>query len=1216
MTTASSFIYSWYTEDDEVGEEPRFVIRGFGLTETGKNVMIEISDFPVYLYVELPSHVSWKTSRMLLSHVQEKLLEMFNRFSVEPLKMALLYKKKLYFYSEEEYPFLFVAFKTQNDRLTIARFLTKNDVLTIYGKRYRVRCHEQDASGLLQFICFKNISSIGWVNVKNVIQNEDHNTYCDEVWECSYKDIFPGDSEVIPKFNIFAFDLEVYSSDHSKMPDARLKKDEIFQISIIGESQKLLLTLGTVDKTKFTQQNIQVIQYKNEKALLIGFAECVIRLRAHVLIGYNIFGFDIPYMMDRAKLHGIYNQFAAHGMIKNRICNEKKISWTSSAYKNQDFRFIDVIGRIVVDLLPQIKRDYKLSNYKLSTVAQHFLNADKDPVKPKDIFEFYDRFLQGCDELSIQLLTTIGEYCVKDSQLVLDLFQKLQLWIGLMEMAKICNVAVPCLYTQGQQIKVYSQIYKHCLYQKTVVESSQYHANINSNSKYTGAFVFDPSPGIYNDIIPFDFASLYPTTIIAYNIDFSTLVTDPNVPDDKCHVIQWNEHDGKSYKFRFIKSQKGVIPRMLEDLLNKRKQTKLQMKNYDKNSLMNTVLDKRQLSLKVSANSAYGIMGAIKGYLPFLPGAMSTTAMGRQSIMRAAKHVQEKYGGELIYGDSVCSYTPVMIRISKRKIYIVEIENLPNVLGHFLYWKTADNNKQFMELNHMCVETWSETGWTRIFRIIRHEFKKDSQCIYRVISPEGDLVDVTNDHSLLLKNGDIIKPTDPLINTAALLTNEFPEMNDCNDMTKTELDAYMFALCGTCTIPDWILYSSNIELISAYWRGFCKMHGVINPSDGLTQLCLESQLLCQMAFIIMNKLNLKPGKIECGYRCYFIKVIERSSQINHNHNILQPIAYNGYVYDLTTENNHFAAGIGHLIVHNTDSIYCHFPEIPNKELWDFAVKVENEFTSLFPSPMKLAFEEKIYKRFLILTKKRYMAFTQNADLSIDQLLTIRGVLLARRDNCKWIRSIYEKTVRTLMDLNNPLPKISAIEYIIQEEMIKLCSHYYDSSYITITKTVGSEYKKKTIIGYDESTGKITDLSKFKKRLQELDISMTDPKWLELYQKRMIPAHVQLANKMSDRGCPVAAGTRIEYVMLRHENTKAKQFQKIEDPEYQKEYSDVLPLDFLFILNLVKNSLQQLISVVFKNDHLIDDLIALHATKQNMMDEIKHLHEPKLVFVEK
>ncbi|MBS0628000.1 MAG: hypothetical protein JSS09_07300, partial [Verrucomicrobia bacterium] len=38
--------------------------------------------------------------------------------------------------------------------------------------------------------------------------------------------------------------------------------------------------------------------------------------------------------------------------------------------------------------------------------------------------------------------------------------------------------------------------------------------------------------------------SLYPTTIIAYNICWSTLVRDDKVPDDLCHIMEWEDHIG------------------------------------------------------------------------------------------------------------------------------------------------------------------------------------------------------------------------------------------------------------------------------------------------------------------------------------------------------------------------------------------------------------------------------------------------------------------------------------------------------------------------------------------------------------------------------------------------------------------------------------------------------------------------------------------------
>ena len=132
-------------------------------------------------------------------------------------------------------------------------------------------------------------------------------------------------------------------------------------------------------------------------------------------------------------------------------------------------------------------------------------------------------------------------------------------------------------------------------------------------------------------------------------------------------------------KYRFLKEPRGVLPTVIQNLLDARNHTrKVDMKkckqeidrlNKDtvENGNDNTaliiaqktlldVLDKRQLAFKVSANSMYGAMGVRRGYLPFMPGAMCTTYMGRTNIEVVAKTIPEKYGGELIYGDTDSNY--------------------------------------------------------------------------------------------------------------------------------------------------------------------------------------------------------------------------------------------------------------------------------------------------------------------------------------------------------------------------------------------------------------------------------------------------------------------------------------------------------------------------------------------------------------------------------
>ena len=139
-------------------------------------------------------------------------------------------------------------------------------------------------------------------------------------------------------------------------------------------------------------------------------------------------------------------------------------------------------------------------------------------------------------------------------------------------MASVCNVSAFALYTQGQQIKVYSQLYRYCMYENIVVEKDGY--SVSENERYVGAMVFPPIPGKYSMVVPFDFASLYPTTIIAYNIDYHTWVPPgSDIPDSMCHVMEWEDHLGcchdpkvirKMELNKYIDSEKAKIKKIRE----------------------------------------------------------------------------------------------------------------------------------------------------------------------------------------------------------------------------------------------------------------------------------------------------------------------------------------------------------------------------------------------------------------------------------------------------------------------------------------------------------------------------------------------------------------------------------------------------------------------------------------------------------------------------
>jgi DNA polymerase elongation subunit (family B) len=787
-TTNSIYIYSW----SETEEDYAISLRAYGMDANNLNSCIRITNFLKRVYIQLPE-MKFEWDSESAKTVETKIRSML--YSKNGFKNCkLVFRRKLYYASIDEksgkfktFPFLECAFSRLSDIKKISYELRnlKNTINVPGIGNIVVKMHEDNASSMLQLCCERNIPTIGWVKIFGLKCTSDETklTLCDNEYMVSCSNITPISADqtlTIPDLLCMSFDIETYSSNPNKMPSAELTKDKVFQISCVfnahGKSvhEKILLTLGNPDPA-VVGEGVSIFAYKTEDDMLMDFVNIIREKKPNVVAGYNIFGFDIPYMIDRLE-KGIscscIREWCVQGFHKYRQSPFKTIRWSSSAFKNQEFRVLEAEGVLHVDLLPIVRRDYKLDNYRLKTVSEYFLGPEntKDPLTYKDIFRAYEEAVVKKSKDGPRLLGECGKYVVQDSMLVAQLMNTLDVVIGLSEMASICNTSMFALYTQGQQIRVFSQIYRHCYSQQIVVERDGY--KVGENERYLGAYVIEPVPGVYDQVVPFDFQSMlvllfelfncllfnnltniftlfffnrYPSTIIAYNIDFSTMVVDPTIPDSMCNVFAFEDHVGcehdpkmeriatltayiddvnnvelkrlrirldnakskadkqairgsintvksrlKPYQversnlrkgipkfvmcekrnFRFLKEPKGIMPTVIQNLLDARKRTravikentkKIESGSCDKSTveklrLMNRVLDKKQLGFKVSSNSMYGAMGVKQGPLAFMPGAMCTTFMCRENIKIVAKQIPETFGGKLVYGDTDSCY--------------------------------------------------------------------------------------------------------------------------------------------------------------------------------------------------------------------------------------------------------------------------------------------------------------------------------------------------------------------------------------------------------------------------------------------------------------------------------------------------------------------------------------------------------------------------------
>jgi DNA polymerase elongation subunit (family B) len=140
-------------------------------------------------------------------------------------------------------------------------------------------------------------------------------------------------------------------------------------------------------------------------------------------------------------------------------------------------------------------------------------------------------------EHALAEVTKIVAYCVQDSDLVVDLFDKLNVWIGLNALSSVVGVTIIQLFTRGQQVRCLSQVWDKASRKGIILDK-----RIKDKVFYAGGFVFEPKPGLYDGVICLDFASLYPSIMRAMNICFTTLVPPDwyeHTPDGICNIINF-----------------------------------------------------------------------------------------------------------------------------------------------------------------------------------------------------------------------------------------------------------------------------------------------------------------------------------------------------------------------------------------------------------------------------------------------------------------------------------------------------------------------------------------------------------------------------------------------------------------------------------------------------------------------------------------------------
>lgn len=649
-------------------------------TSNSERVLVRVEDYNPFCRIELPHIVQGKSVKWNIDalKVYSKWLRDILKID-QPIDDGIIFKEmyKLYWHTVEKdnitqkvkYPFLICKFGTEAAMRHCVALINKQGYNVPQLGFIKSRVWETSISAIHRLVTDTDVGYGQWHQVSvNTVPDLDKISHNKFEYTASYRDMHPLPPEEtqgwITNPLTAAFDLECYSANHRAMCNPNYVTDVIFQCSYITQRlgdpesrKKYLLVLGLCGDIK----GADVIRYDYEVDLIDGITDIINETDPSLIIGYNIFRFDLDYIDKRLKLY--HRTLKPCGLIKDQESIIDCNSWKSSAYGMMTICSLVAEGRLTIDMYTIIKRDpaNKFDRYTLDYVSNYFLGRGKNDVTPKQMFEYYK---ECCDAKASddparageasRKMAEVGAYCLIDAILCIDLMEHLNTWIMLTELATIVLVSVMHIFTRGQQLRVQNQVYQFAYREDFVIDERP-----GSKDGFAGGSVDDPIVGKYKNLLIFDFSSLYPSIIRAFNICFTTLIPpESNIPDEMCHVLAWTEIDDKTkevkqYRYRFIKQEYfvGILPRICTHLTNERTKTRDQISDSNTN-IQNIVLNQRQLGLKVSNNSIFGALGVKEGRMPLPEGARSITAMGRKLKEIAANHVREKHNGVIVYGDT------------------------------------------------------------------------------------------------------------------------------------------------------------------------------------------------------------------------------------------------------------------------------------------------------------------------------------------------------------------------------------------------------------------------------------------------------------------------------------------------------------------------------------------------------------------------------------
>src|SRR3989338_2816687 len=429
--------------------------------------------------------------------------------------------------------------------------------------------------------------------------------------------------DLLHHWKILALDIETYAEKKEIDP----YKNPILMIAFSGIDENNAAFQKVITWKTFPHTLPFVEHVKDEAALLHRCREIISSYEPDILTGYFSDGFDLPYLKIRAEKLNVPFALSLDG----------SPILTTANFRDGESR---LKGLLHLDMLKFVKyifgTNLKTDTYSLDAVASELLGHKKHVVNLDNLANVWNN--------EPEKLAEFCAYNLHDANLTLQLCQKLL--PDMLEFTKLIGLPTNDVIRMRFSRLVENYILKRAMEFNVLAPNKppRYELEQRMDEHVQGAFVYEPTPGLYENIAVFDFRSLYPSIITAHNIG-------PEGFRCSCCKSQEEARVPERPEYWFCGKEKKFLPTVLNDIVSRRAEIKKFLKEKKAAGEDAGLLESRSYALKLLANSFYGYLGFFGARWYCKECADATTAYARNYIKSTIGKAREE-GFGVIYSDT------------------------------------------------------------------------------------------------------------------------------------------------------------------------------------------------------------------------------------------------------------------------------------------------------------------------------------------------------------------------------------------------------------------------------------------------------------------------------------------------------------------------------------------------------------------------------------